>query len=189
MRLGGVSQKMVARVPRRADGIVEGDEKKEEEGEGKKFGGRGPVLKGLDPAYQPSSNRACDPLRVDRWAVREVCHLPSWHPRVIGSVPEPNRGDGQTEGEVQGCAEERLVRVRTNGSAIPREMDSSRPGAFLADFLVRCPEQFEERLRVTAKNASKSVVGQVAQHTLTLRSWLSISRHYCRIHLLRCGTE
>jgi len=51
MRLGGVSQKMVARVRRRADGIVEGDEEKEGEAEGKKFGRQGPVLKELNPAY------------------------------------------------------------------------------------------------------------------------------------------
>ena len=32
-------------------------------------------------------------------------------------------------------------------------MDSSRIGDLPADFLVRCPEQFEERLRVAAKSA------------------------------------
>ena len=34
MRLGGISQKMVALALRRVDDIVEGDEKKEGEGEG-----------------------------------------------------------------------------------------------------------------------------------------------------------
>ena len=57
MRLGGVSQKMVPLVRERADGIVEGDEKKEgREGEGKKFGRLGPVLKELNRAYH-STNR------------------------------------------------------------------------------------------------------------------------------------
>ena len=77
MRLGGVSQKMVALARRKADDIVEGDEKKEWEGEGKNWAQPTNLYqKKLVPGYQllskstelslPTilSNRAyaCDPL-------------------------------------------------------------------------------------------------------------------------------
>jgi len=49
------------------------------------------------------------------------------------------------------------------------EMDSSHPGAFLADFLVRCPEQLQERLRVTAKGTVEATGRE--------RGWASGSTH------------
>ena len=56
-------------------------------------------------------------------------------------------------GEVHGYIEERRV-LECSESAIPREMDSSRPSTFPTDFLARCPEQFKERSRKAAKNAA-----------------------------------
>ena len=77
VRLGGVSQKMVARVWRRADAIVEGGEGEEGEGEGKNF---------TQPTNLYQTWLVCDPLRIDRWAARGV--IPTTFPRsarVMGS--------------------------------------------------------------------------------------------------------
>ena len=61
MRPGVVSQKMVALARRKVDGIIEGDEKKEGEGEGNNWAQPTNLYqKELVPDYQPLSNRACD---------------------------------------------------------------------------------------------------------------------------------
>ena len=154
---GRVSQKMVALARRKADDIVEGDEKKEWEGEGKNRAQPTNLYqKELVPKYQPLSNRAyaCDPLRIDRRAVWGVIPPSFVAPQSDGfwRTLSQIRGGARRWGEVQGYTKERLVLDR-NGSAIPIETDFSLPSAFPADLPMRCPEQLKERSRVSTKNA------------------------------------
>lgn len=71
MRLGGVSQKIVALARRKADGIVEGDGKKEGRAKERTGPNLPAFIKPLDPTHRcptfiKPSTRTIE--RVDRWA-------------------------------------------------------------------------------------------------------------------------